>query len=83
MSYMFRNCKSLVSLPDISNWVPRRPCSFRYAFENCKSLTKWPNIDKIRDQLGKIGEYNNTKDGEYDFDIFKGCDNLPSRCIIF
>ena len=95
MSYMFSNCKSLVSLPDISNWVPRWHCSFRYAFENCKSLTKRPNIHKICDQLEEVKKkywsiekkeyryYYDNKEGESFSDIFKGCDNLPSDCIIF
>ena len=90
MDYMFSNCKSLVSLPDISNWDPCSYISFKYVFENCKSLIKWPNINKIEVKL-KISYWDEEKKeyhywcrkGEYRSDIFRGCDNLPSDCIIF
>ena len=43
MSYMFSWCKSLKSLPDISNWDTKNVNDMRYMFSGCDSLRKIPN----------------------------------------
>ena len=40
MSYMFYNCKSLISLPDISNWNTNNVTNMSEMFSNCVSLPK-------------------------------------------
>ena len=44
MSYMFNNCSSLLSLPDISNWNTSNVNYMSYMFNNCSSLTSLRNI---------------------------------------
>ena len=46
MSYMFAECISLKSLPDISNWDISRVNDMRYMFYGCKSLASLPDISK-------------------------------------
>ena len=38
MSYMFSDCKSLISLPDISNWNTNNVTDMSHMFDNCESL---------------------------------------------
>ena len=46
MSSMFSKCKSLTSLPDISNWNTQNVTDMSYMFNNCKSLLFLPDISK-------------------------------------
>ena len=43
---MFRDCNSLVSLPDISKWNTANVTSMSYMFSNCSSLVSLPDISK-------------------------------------
>ena len=43
---MFYNCKSLLSLPDISKWNLHNVSDMSYMFYNCKSLSSLPDISK-------------------------------------
>ena len=42
MSYMFSNCKSLSSLPDISKWNTNNVNDMSYMFYNCKPSLNIP-----------------------------------------
>ena len=44
MSYMFCNCKSLISLPDISNWNTNNVTNMSDMFSYCVSLISLPDI---------------------------------------
>ena len=44
MSYMFFNCSSLLSLPNISKWNTNNVTNMSYMFYNCKSLESLPKI---------------------------------------
>ena len=46
MSYMFFNCKSLKSLPDISDLNTSYVADMSYIFSNCESLLCLPDISK-------------------------------------
>ena len=46
MSYMFYECESLESLPDISKWNTSNVTNMSYMFSNCKSLKSLPDITK-------------------------------------
>ena len=46
MSYMFYNCKSLSSLPDISKWDTSNVTNMSCMFGECKSLSSLPDISK-------------------------------------
>ena len=46
MSNMFSGCKSLVSLPDISNWDISKVTSLKGVFYGCKSLSLLDDISK-------------------------------------
>ena len=46
MSYMFYECSSLISLPDLSNWNTNNVKNMSYMFYKCKSLTSLPDISK-------------------------------------
>jgi len=46
MSYMFSNCTSLISLPDISEMNTNYVTDMSYMFRNCSSLSSLPNISK-------------------------------------
>ena len=43
MNHMFSYCKSLKSLPDISNWDTKNVNNMSYMFDGCNSLKKIPN----------------------------------------
>jgi len=45
-SYMFYNCNSLLSLPDISKWNINNNTDTSYMFYNCTSLISLPDISK-------------------------------------
>ena len=42
MSYMFANCESLSSLPDISKWNTNNVTNMTTMFQECSSLTELP-----------------------------------------
>ena len=44
MSFMFRDCSSLQSIPDISNWDTTNENNMSYMFNGCRSLKAIPNI---------------------------------------
>ena len=67
ISYMFDECKTLISLPDISSWDTKRVNKMNYMFCNCSSLTSLPDISKW-----------NTKNVSGMGGIFKGCSSLDS-----
>ena len=46
MSYLFYCCKSLISLPDISNWNTNNVKYMSGMFDECKSLNSLPDISK-------------------------------------
>ncbi len=46
MSWMFNHCKSLISLPDISNWNTFKVIDMKYMFQECNSLISLPDILK-------------------------------------
>jgi len=43
---MFRNCNSLISLPDISEWDTHKVRHIDDMFNGCNSLSSFPNIFK-------------------------------------
>ena len=46
MSDMFSNCKSLISLPDVSEWNTSNVTNMNHMFSNCSSLISLPDISK-------------------------------------
>ena len=78
MSYMFYNCSSLNSLPDISNWNTSNVTNMSYMFSNCSSLNSLPDITKW-----------NIKKLKYKENMFEGCKEriIPKKfkdnCLIF
>ena len=46
MSHMFTDCKSISSLPDISNWNTSNVHNMNNLFSFCESLTSLPDISK-------------------------------------
>ena len=46
MSGMFSNCKSLISLPDISQWNTNNVNNMSEMFFNCYSIKSLPDISK-------------------------------------
>ena len=47
MSYMFEECSSLLSLPDISKWNINNVTDMSEMFNRCSSLSSAFNFDKI------------------------------------
>jgi len=47
MSYMFYNCSSLSSIPDISKWNTNNVADMSYLFYNCSSLSSITHISNI------------------------------------
>ena len=78
MSWMFCNCRSLVSLPDISKWNTANVINMSRMFYNCSSLKSFPDISKWK--LNKL---------IYKYDMFKGCneriipEKFKSNCLIY
>ena len=64
MSYMFKGCSSLLSLPDISKWNTNKVTSMSMMFLECTSLSSLPDISKWN--------INNVEDMSY---MFYGCLN--------
>ena len=46
LSYMFSNCTSLISLPDINKLNTYKFTNLSYMFNNCKNITFLPDISK-------------------------------------
>ena len=46
MSYMFNNCRSLSSLPDISKWNTNNDTNMSNMFSYCRLVTSLPDISK-------------------------------------
>ena len=46
MSFMFSNCPSLLSLPDISEWNTNNVTNMSYMFNKCLSLSSLPDISE-------------------------------------
>ena len=46
MSHIFSNCKSLLSLPDLSKWNTNKVTDISYMFNSCESLLSLPDISK-------------------------------------
>ena len=46
MSYMFYDCSSLISIPNISKWNAVNVSDIQYMFYNCSSLSTLPDISK-------------------------------------
>ena len=46
LSYMFNECESLISLPDISKWNTSNVTNMNNMFYGCKSLISLPDISK-------------------------------------
>ena len=67
MSYMFCNCKSLSSLPDIYKWNTQNVTNMSNMFDYCKSLSSLPDISKW-----------NTQNVTYMNDMFCNCYSLLS-----
>ena len=65
MSYMFFNCESLSSLPDISKWNTINVTIMSYMFFNCELLSSLPDISKWN--------INNVTHMSY---MFYGCLNI-------
>ena len=65
MSYMFNECKSLTSLPDISNWNTNNVTNMSYMFYGCNLLTSLPDIFNWNT--------NNVTNMSY---MFAGCNSL-------
>ena len=65
MSYMFSECSSLISLPDISKWNTINVKDMSNMFENCSSLSSLPDISKW-----------NTSNVTNMSNMFSGCSNI-------
>ena len=67
MSYMFKWCSSLSSLPDISKWNTDNVTNMSYMFYGCESLISLPDISKWNT--------SNVNDMSY---MFRECKSLIS-----
>ena len=70
MSFMFYNCESLVSLPDLSKWnnnIVNNVNDISYMFSDCRSLSSLPDLSKWN--------INNVINISY---MFKNCISLSS-----
>ena len=65
MSYMFSDCTSLISLPDISEWNTININNMSHMFDGCKLLSNLSDISKWNT--------NNVTDMSY---MFKDCESL-------
>ena len=45
-SDLFNGCKSLISIPDISNWKTHKIVGMNHIFDGCSSLISMPDITK-------------------------------------
>ena len=67
MSFMFNECNSLISLPDISKWDTSRVTDMYFMFSGCNSLISLPDISK----------WDTSKVTNMYF-MFSGCNSLIS-----
>ena len=67
MNCIFNECKSLISLPDISQWNTSNIKDMKNMFAGCTSLTNLSDISKWN-----ISNVTNLKD------LFQGCESLVS-----
>ena len=67
MSFMFYECNSLSSLPDISKWNTSNVNNMSYMFSECKSLSSLPDISK----------WNTSNVNDMSF-MFSECNSLSS-----
>ena len=67
MSHMFRNCKSLLSLHDLSKWNMINVTNIKYMFSGCKSLKYLPDLSGWNT--------NNIINMSH---LFEGCESLLS-----
>ena len=67
ISYLFNECNSLISLPDISKWNISNAKDMSYMFNGCKSLESLPDIS----------QWKTSKVKDMSF-IFNGCKSLVS-----
>ena len=65
MSSIFYNCKSLISLPDISKWNFKNVDDISFIFNGCHSLVSLPDLSK----------WNKIKYGRH---LYSGCISLIS-----
>ena len=68
MSFMFYNCKSLISLPDISRWDTSNVIYMKYMFYSCSSLKFISDISRWK--TGKV---------EYMCNMFDKCESI--KCL--
>ena len=64
---MFRGCKSLISLPDISKWNLSRVNSMSHMFSGCNSLISLPDLSKWN--ISNVEDMSN---------MFYGCNSIKS-----
>ena len=67
LSYMFSNCSTLISLPDISKLNTDNVINMSFMFRNCSSLSSLPDISRW-----------NTNNVNYMNNMFYGCSSLSS-----
>ena len=74
MGYLFSDCSSLNSLPDISKWDTRNVSDMSHLFYNCSSLTSFPDISVwvIKRKLKKDSMFQGV-DKKIIPKKFKGC----------
>ena len=71
MSYMFSDCNTLSSLPDISKWDTSKVTDMSYMFSDCNSLSSLPDISKW--DTSKVTYMNSM------FSNCKNSLNIPSK----
>ena len=57
MEWMFFGCKSLISLPDISNWDISNVININFMFSGCSSLQMLPDISKCNKKYYKYERF--------------------------
>ena len=67
MSFMFNECSSLISLPNISKWITNNVTHMNSMFDGCSSLSSLPDISNLNT--------NNVIDMSY---MFYRCSSLSS-----
>ena len=65
MAHMFKDCKSLISLPDISKLNTSNVIDMSYMFDNCESLILLPDISSWN--TSNVSDINH---------MFSGCKSL-------
>ena len=65
MSYIFSNCQTLFSIPDITNWDTTNITNMSYMFFNCSNLQSLPDISNFI--TNNVNNFNS---------MFSGCNSL-------